>query len=354
MLSNVPPVMDLVLTANLFMTDIKEKAVAIIIIRKEFTFPSVSGGAEIYGCVWLSDGTKQYKGIVHLVHGMAEHILRYQQFAIFLAQQGFLVCGNDHLGHGRSIAEPEDFGFFGKEEENYGFLIGDMRYLMNFIKKHFGANLPYFIIGHSMGSFLAREFTTLYGNELTGSVFLGTSGGNPFLDTAILLSKKGINRKGPKQKAYSVNRLAFGGLNVRFTPSRTAFDWISSLPESVNQFITDPLCGFVITYAGYHDLFCLLKRISSKEWADRLPKDLPMLLISGADDPIGDYGKGVEHVYVWMQEAGCTNTSIKLYPDARHELLHEACSRKVERFLLRWLHEILEETETTYKISKEG
>ena len=320
-----------------------------MIVRKEFTFPSTGDGTEIYGCVWMSDGTKTYKGIVHLVHGMEEHILRYQQFAVFLAQQGFLVCGNDHLGHGRSVHNPKDFGFFGKEEENYRFLIGDMRYLMDFIKKYFGSDLPYFMIGHSMGSFLAREFTALYGNELSGSVFLGTSSGNTFLDIAILLSKEGMKRKGPKEKAYTVNRLAFGGMNARFSPAKTEFDWISSLSETVIQYVTDPLCGFVFTYAGFHDLFCLLKRISSQTWANRLPKELPMLLLSGESDPVGDFGKGVNHVYHWMQKAGCNNTSMKLYPNARHELLNEACSGKVQRFLLRWLHQTLETTESVLK-----
>ena len=215
-----------------------------------------------------------------------------------------------------------------------------MNEFYDFMKKKF-ADLPYFLIGHSMGSFLAREFCTYWGNELTGSIFMGTSGGSPFLDIAILLSKEGVKLKGAKARGYSVNRLAFGAFNVKFSPKRTNYDWLSSNEQAVNQFLNDDKCGFVFTYAGYRELFMLLKQVSSKEWAEKLPQKLPILLISGKDDPVGDYGKGVEKVYHWLQEAGCENVDIKLYPGGRHELLQETFQKQVYRFILRWIYETL-------------
>ncbi len=311
-----------------------------MVTRREFTFPAKGDGHPLYGCVWTADGFIKYKGIIQIAHGMEEHILRYEQFAAFLAKQGFVVCGNDHTGHGRSMEHWEDRGFFGEEEGSWQYMIEDMKYVMDFMKKKF-ANLPYFLIGHSMGSFLAREFCTYWGNELTGSIFMGTSGGSPFLDIAILLSKEGVKLKGTKARGYSVNRLAFGAFNVKFSPKRTNYDWLSSNEQAVNQFLNDDKCGFVFTYAGYRELFMLLKQVSSKEWAEKLPQKLPILLISGKDDPVGDYGKGVEKVYHWLQEAGCENVDIKLYPGGRHELLQETFQKQVYRFILRWIYETL-------------
>ena len=312
-----------------------------MVTRREFTFSAKGDGHPLYGCVWTADGFIKYKGIIQIAHGMEEHILRYEKFAAFLAKQGFIVCGNDHTGHGRSMEHWEDRGFFGEEEGSWQYLLEDMRYVMEFIKKKF-TDLPYFLIGHSMGSFLAREFCTYWGEELTGAIFMGTSAGSPFLDIALALSKEGVKLKGAKARAYSVNRLAFGAFNVKFLPRRTSHDWLSSDEQAVNEFLNDEKCGFVFTYAGYRELFLLLKQVSSEKWAERLPKELPMLLISGKDDPVGDYGKGVEKVYDWLQEAGCQNVEIKLYPGGRHEILQETFQKQVYRFLLRWIYQTLD------------
>ncbi|NLK38319.1 MAG: alpha/beta hydrolase [Epulopiscium sp.] len=312
-----------------------------MITRKEFSFPSSAEGKNIYACIWVCEGFQHYKGIVQIAHGMEEHILRYQGFAVFLANQGFIVCGNDHLGHGRSMENWEDRGHFGDGEDNWKFLIQDMHYLMHFMKNRYEP-MPFFLLGHSMGSFLAREFAALYGDELSGAVFLGTSGGNAFLNVGIALCEEGIQLKGPKARGYSASRLAFGAFNIKFLPARTNYDWPSSDEKAVDGFIEDVKCGFEFTYTAYRDLFTLLKTISSLEWAQRVRKDLPMLLLSGGKDPVGDYGKGVEKVYQWLKEAGCQFVSMKLYEDGRHEVLNEQFYRKVYRYILKWLNETIE------------
>ncbi len=309
--------------------------------RKEFSFPSSDRVQELYACIWICEEFEKYKGIIQIAHGMEEHILRYQGFAVFLANQGFIVCGNDHMGHGRSMGCWEDRGHFGDGENNWEFLVRDMHYLMNFVKNLYEP-MPFFLIGHSMGSFLAREFAARYGDELNGTIFMGTSGGHPFLNVGISLCEEGIRLKGARGRDDTLNRLAFGAFNIKFLPHRTNFDWISSDETIVDNFIEDEKCGFEFTYAGYRDLFTLLKEISSLEWAQRIRKDLPMLLLSGEEDPVGDYGKGVEKVYQWLQEAGCENISMKLYENGRHELLNEQFYMRVYRYILRWLYETIE------------
>lgn len=312
-----------------------------MIVRKEFTFPSLGYGQDIYACIWKCEGFEKYRGIIQIAHGMGEHILRYQGIAVFLAKQGFIVCGNDHLGHGRSIQDEEEKGFFGDEEESWKYLLQDMHYLMTFTKKLFEP-LPYFLLGHDLGSLLAREFATLYHSELAGTILMGTSGGNLLLNANLNLCEEGILLKGAKARAYAVHRLAFGAFNLKFAPSRTEFDWLSSDTEMVDRFIEDEDCGFVFTYSGYREIFSLLKRVCSLEWALRMNRELPVLLLSGKNDPVGNYGKGVKQVCSWLNQAGCTNVEMKLFDEGRHELLNDQCYYEVYRYILKWLNNVLE------------
>lgn len=311
-----------------------------MIVRKEFLFPANAGGHELYGCIWMQEERPYYKGVVQIAHGMEEHILRYQGFAVFLADHGFIVCGNDHMGHGRSVTNLKNRGFFGEKPGSYQNLIEDMRYLMEFTKKRF-PELPYFLLGHSMGSFLGREFIAQYPGRLTGFLCLGTSAGSPFIDAAILLSEIGVKEKGAHKKAYHINQLAFGTFNHRFEPKKTEYDWLSSDSVVVKRFIEDVHCGFVFPYAGYRELFMLLKKVSSADWAARVEKHLPMLFLSGMDDPVGDYGKGVPKVVKWLRDAGCEHVTLRMYAHGRHELLNEVFRRQVYRVILKWLHETI-------------
>lgn len=312
-----------------------------MIVRKEFSFPATGDGHDMYGCLWLDDGYQHYKAVLQIAHGMEEHILRYQEFAIFLAQQGFLVCGNDHTGHGRSMEHWEDRGFFGEETDCWKYLVDDMHQVKEIVQRHY-PSLPYFLLGHSMGSFLAREFTAEYPEELKGVIYMGTSGGHPLLDAGIFLCDEGVRLQGAKARAYAVNRLAFGAFNLKFLPKRTDYDWLSSDKEAVKNFVEDEQCGFVFTYAGYRELFRMLKAVSGPLWAEKIPKDLPILLLSGKNDPVGDYGRGIEKVVAWLRDSGCTKVTAKLYEGGRHELLNEVFRNQVYRYLLKWLHEAMQ------------
>lgn len=305
------------------------------IARYELNFPASNGGHDIFSCIWCDTDCKRYRAVIQLVHGMSEYILRYEEFAVYLAKRGYVVCGNDHSGHGYSVEKNDDFGYFGKKENSWKYLIDDMNYFEGMMRLKF-PDIPYFIIGQGMGSLLAREYIAAYGDDFSGAVFMGTSGPRVAADFIIKLSGM-LASKHPKEKGTIINKLAFGNNNVKVKNARTEYDWLSTDKEKVEKYINDEKCGFLFTFEGYQALFQLLKTVSKGEWAESLPKNLPMLLISGKDDPFGSYGKGVKQVYNSMIKAGCSDTSIKLLYGARHEILNETRRNKVYGILYNWL-----------------
>lgn len=308
------------------------------IVRKEFYFDSSDNINKIYGCFWLDDSVSEYKGIVQIAHGMSEHILRYERFAVFLVKNNFIVCGNDHLGHGRSALSNEELGFFGEEEENWHHILNDMKTLMNTAKARFGTGLAYFILGHSMGSFLARQFVFDFGESISGAAFLGTSGEHKLIDAGIAYVERCINEKGGKTRGEDLNKLAVIVFNMKLLPNKTDYDWLSTKADEVDKFVNDERCAFSFTYYGFRDLLGLLKTVSAKKWAEGIRKDLPMFLLSGSKDPVGDYGKGVEWVFKSLIENGCKNVRIKIYDGLRHEILNDKRSKTVYNDILGWLN----------------
>lgn len=306
-----------------------------MIKRKEFYFKSYDEQNDIYAVIWIDELQEQYKGIVQIAHGMAEHILRYEEFAVFLASNGFIVCGNDHCGHGNSVKSSKDLGYFGHEEGSFCNMLYDMKQLMQKLKELF-PNMAYVLLGHSMGSFLAREFTARYKNEISAALYLGTAGPNAFAPIVVKMCRKAIKRRGEKAKGIYIDKLAFKPFNARCFPKRTNFDWISTVPSVAYEFEKDKKCGFIFTYEGYRDLMLLLMQVSSKKWYMAFPKNLPVIFISGTEDPIGDYGVGVYKVYKRLKKLNC-NVSIKFYKGSRHEVLNEKNKKEVYRFILNWI-----------------
>lgn len=309
------------------------------ITRYELTFPASGGGHDIFACIWRDADCKHYKAAVQLVHGMAEYILRYEDFAVYLAKRGYVVYGNDHTGHGLSVEDEADYGYFGKRENSWQYLIDDMNYLEGMMRLEY-PELPYFMIGHSMGSFLAREYISNYGSGFSGAVFMGTGGSMPLLDTGILIARH-MAKKYPKTKGELIDRIAFGAYNKKIDTTNSRYDWLSTDEKMVEKYNSDEKCGFLFTNEGYRDLFLLIKRVNTMKWAKSLPQYLPMLLISGADDPVGDYGKGVKKVYTLMMKAGCENVSMRLLHGARHEILNDVKREKVYAILYNWLEKYL-------------
>ena len=308
-------------------------------IKKEFTFPSVSGLCNISAASFLPEDKDSVKAVIQIAHGMAEHKERYEAFADVLCANGFAVYINDHLGHGKSVKNDDELGYFGKEDGWKNF-IEDCRALMKIAQEEF-PGLPYIFFGHSMGSFVARAFSAKYADELTGAVFCGTAGPNPAAAAGILISKAVAAVKGDHYRSKLIDSIAFGSYNKR-TPGRTAFDWLSRDEFQVDKYIADPYCGFLFTAYGYRDMMSLLSYVSSKAWFQNFDKQLPVLLIAGADDPVGPYGDGVRKVKAMLEEAGKNNITMHIYEGGRHEILNEsALFDTVCRDVIDWANSII-------------
>jgi alpha-beta hydrolase superfamily lysophospholipase len=288
--------------------------------KTEFTFPSASGLCDIHAASYLPEGTP--KAIFQISHGMAEHFERYEKFIEVLVDAGLAVYTNDHIGHGKSVASEDDKGYFGKQ--SWHNMIADCHTLYE--KAHAAyPDLPYFFFGHSMGSFVAREYTREYGKDLAGAIYCGTGGGNPAVGMGIALSKMIAAFKGEKHRSKFINGMAFGAYNKKFA-GRTEFDWLTKDTTVVDAYIADPDCGYLFTLNGYITLFDVLRTVSSPACYQEIPKELPILLVAGKMDPVGNYGKGVTEVHDKLIAAGHDKdkVSMRLYDDCRHEILNES------------------------------
>lgn len=273
------------------------------------------------------------RAVLQVCHGMCEYVERYEPLADWLAQRGVLMCGADHAGHGRTATRPEDLGYF---PGGWQRLARDAYDLTAAVKREY-PRLPFFLLGHSMGSFVARDYLRRYGRELDGAILCGTSGGNPWAGLGIALAKAIAAAKGERHRSALLNRLAFSGYNSRYGGARTAFDWLTRDRAVVDAYIADPLCNFVFTAQGFETLFRLLRSVSGAGWYRSVPEELPVLLIAGDMDPVGGYGKGVAKVGRRLKRAGVRDVSCTLYPGARHELFNETNAEAVCQDILRWL-----------------
>ena len=307
-------------------------------VKKEFTFKSVSGLADIH-CASYKPESGEVKTVFQITHGMAEHLERYEAFAEVLCRNGIAVYINDHLGHGASIANKNELGYFGAEDGWKNF-IEDCHELTKIAKSE-NPGKPYIFFGHSMGSFVARAYSAKYADEIDGAIYCGTAGPNPAAGAGKLVTNLIIKLKGDHHRSKLIDKMAFGTYNSKFE-GRTAFDWLSRDNFQVDKYIADEFCGFLFTAAGYRDLFSLLAYVSSKDWFANLSKKLPVLMISGAMDPVCNYSKGVEQVYDALKASGKDNVEKILYKDARHEILNEsACFDTVCSDVLNWIEKII-------------
>ncbi len=286
--------------------------------KTEGRFKSADGLHGIYYVLYRPDS--EPKGVLQIAHGMCEYIGRYDDFAAYLAKNGFVVCGNDHLGHGKSVDDESELGWFA-DEKGWQKCVADMYKLTKLVKEEY-PDLPYFILGHSMGSFMTRAYITKFHRELDGAVICGTGGGMPGVP-ALLTLVDGISKlHGSRYRSSTVNKMAFGMYNSRIDDVKTGYEWISRDEAIVEKYTNDPLCTYIFTLNGFENLAKVMWYVSNDKWFVTYPKELPTFIISGSADPVGDYGKGVLKVYNRLRIEGC-DTQLKLYSGARHELLNE-------------------------------
>ncbi len=286
------------------------------VTQREKRFPSATGLCDIRYRMWIPDDPH---AALQITHGMAEHIDRYQDFACFLAENGVLVYGFDIAGHGKSLRDGGIKGYFGKEN-GWDAIVQDMRTMRDIVKKDY-PDLPFILMGHSMGSFLARTYAGRDGADFDAFIFSGTAGKNPALGIAKWLAKREIKKTGGDKPSETLYKLSFGSYNNSFKPVRTSCDWLSRDEAAVDRYEADEMCGFPFTASAMLDLFNGLTEIGSEAWAARVP-DRPILVFSGDCDPVGGCGKGVKQVFGWLKKTGHT-PELKLYAGGRHEMLNE-------------------------------
>ncbi len=301
---------------------------------KVFTF-SVNDGSEISCYKWEMDNTKYARGVLYIAHGMAEHSKRYERFAEFLTNAGFIVYANDHRGHGKTQELYGQMGYF-SDKNGWGKVVDDMAFLIDIIKNE-NKELPVFMLGHSMGSLLARTFITYYSEKIDGLMISGTAFDAGMLGSIGLLIAKIQKFFAKKKPSKLMDKLSFGSFNNKFKPNRTDFDWLSRDNNEVDKYINDKWCGQVFTSSFYVDLLKGTKYIHKKNNLDSIRKDLPIAIFSGADDPVGNFGKGIKLVEKLYKDIGIADVSCKLYEGARHEILNETNRTQVFSDMLDWL-----------------
>ena len=292
------------------------------------TFVSVSGET-LEKRLWLPEG--EPRGIVQLVHGMSEHIARYDATAKALNAAGYAVVGHTHLGHGEHAKQ---LGWFA-QERGWDSLIEDVHALRTQTQALY-PDVPYFLLGHSMGSFVVRTYCLKHEAGLRGVLISGTGHFEPgIISFGRFLSSVQCAFGGEKKPCHLLEKVSFAGYN-REWKARTAFDWLSKENDVVDAYVADPYCGFTFTAGGYRDLFDGLARLVPANLSAMDPS-IPVLLFSGESDPVGGRGAGVRTTAQELEQAGITDVTLKLYPGGRHEMFNETEREQVWADVIRWL-----------------
>lgn len=284
----------------------------------ESTFLSADGKTNVH--FYKTEVSGEPKAVLQIVHGMTEYFGRYEGFAEYLSENGILVVGHDHIGHGKS-STPEDFGYFGPKD-GWKIWIEDVHILRKMIQKE-NPNTPYIILGHSMGSLILRAYLLQYSEGLSKVILTGTAGKNSLNGIGLLMVAVLRKIYGDRHRSFFVHRMAFGSNNKKIKMLKNGYEWLSTDERISSKYADDPMCTFIFTLAGFADLFNLLAFVSRDDWAGKVPSDLPVLLASGLMDPVGKYGKGPSEVFENLTMADNTNVSLFLYEDMRHEILNE-------------------------------
>lgn len=300
----------------------------------EITFPSSDGKNTIYAEIYTPKAATA-KGIVQLAHGMTDYTGRYTLLADYLTARGYILAGNHHLGHGRSAASDDDLGYFG-EKGGLDYVVDDLKLMNDYLTNTYPA-LPIVLLGHSMGSFLSRIYTTKYPLSVRGVVILGTGGKNPLVGMGIMVAKLVRLFCGARHRSKLIDGLAFGNYNSRYPKEEGENAWLTRDIELVSGRGEDKFTSFKFTVSGYHELFLALKKSNERAWYKSFPKQMPTLVVSGDMDPVGNYGKGPLEVANGLMVEGCTDVTLKLYPGARHELFNEINREEFFADLVEWL-----------------
>lgn len=300
------------------------------------TYCSADRQTTVFGYFYTMPGVKP-KAILQISHGMQEYIRRYRHLAWYLAEQGYVVCGNDHLGHGQTSGDSGNDGWFASRGGD-GWVLQDLHRMTEIARERY-PDLPCYLLGHSMGSFFARWYATVYPAVLDGLIISGTSGPNPLGGMGLTAARLLAKIKGGKYRSPLMEKLMFGSYCKGIPGASTGKEWVMRDREALAEYVADPKCAFSFTLDGYRDLITVLQRVNRPEWSQQVPTTLPILIVSGEADPVGNYGKGVTAVHDMLVNAGVLDVTMRLYPNCRHELHNELPEYKEAFYqeLLQWL-----------------
>ena len=318
----------------------------------DFTFDSADGESAVHAVLWLpaslredraqgagkSLGTFRPRAVVQLIHGMAEHIGRYDDFARCLARAGYLVCGHDHVGHGDTAPTAAHRGRMHPVHGGDA-LVADVQSLRLLVSQQVAAEVPYFMFGHSMGSLVLRNYLPRFGKGLAGAVLCGTANQPEVVAAAgNVLARAIVKVRGADYKSKLLHSLADGAYSHQVKDARTPFDWLSRDPAVVDAFIADERAGFIFSAGAYATLTELAARANSPAAYRATPHEVPLLFVAGDADPVGDCGRGVARAAESMERAGGEDVTLKLFPAMRHEILNEIGKEEVYDFVLEWIN----------------
>ena len=292
--------------------------------------PSTDGIHQLYGKVYVPEN--EPKGIFQIVHGMSEHIGRYDLFMNQLAEDGWLVIGNNHVGHAYT-SEKEEYGYFGPEN-GADLVVNDVNEFYKSVLQYYPGK-KHILMGHSMGSFIARLVAAKFPETIDALIIMGTGGKNPVAGAGLAVSSTIGFFCGKKHVSPMISNMAFGKYNER-TENRTAWDWCTRDNELLDQHLSEEIANFPFTVSGMHELIKMNRDCNLDSWYEKVNKDMPIYVISGTEDPVGDYGKGPKEVADKLKNAGCKDVILDLREGDRHEVLNELDREQVSADLIKW------------------
>lgn len=302
---------------------------------KEFTYASSDGKSHVAAYLYTPETDGPIRAIVQLSHGMCDYVGRYTGLARALTDAGYAFCGNDHLGHGSTARHSDELGFF-SSEDGADTLVTDVHKLTLSMRAQYHGT-PVVLVGHSMGSFIARLCAVNYARDIDGAVFLGT-GNNAIAGLGRFLARRVAQAKGENWRSPFLTRLTFGGYNRKVARDPYGFDWLSRDEDVITAYAVDPFCNFTFTASAYADLFTMVSRVSAASWVKAYPKSMPTCIMSGACDPVGHMGRDPKAIAERLSGAGVRDVTLKIYEGARHELHNDICREEFFRDLIAWLN----------------
>ncbi|MGY3765294.1 alpha/beta fold hydrolase [Vagococcus vulneris] len=304
-------------------------------MKRNFVIESTDKKTDLNGIIWQADENKEPSAIIQIVHGMAEYVERYHEFAEYMTGKGFLVVGHDHLGHGDSVDLDQPlYGFF-SEEDSAETVVNDTYQITNYAQNRW-PDIPTFILGHSMGSFVLRNYLKKYSDQIDGAILMGSSS---YRNDLKMLQKllKGLNTLSPKTVNPAIDKLFFGTFNKKIKKPQSKNAWLSKNESNVTNYDQNEKTGFIFTNNGFYTLIDLMYQATCKNWFDPIRRDLPFLIISGEQDPVGNYGKGPRKSASELSNNYFGDVTLRLYANLRHEILNETEKSVVESDIYQWM-----------------